>query len=78
MVSNVEAESSNAPERKESKKQKKTGPQYDCTITCLDGTVINTSVEVKFYFFSFHFSLVVVINLNFNTYLLFVFLLFLL
>lgn len=44
--SNVEGESSNSSEKKGSKKAKKSGPQYDCTITCLDGTVINASVEV--------------------------------
>ena len=52
MVSNVEAdESSNSSERKDSKKAKKTGPQYDCNITCLDGKVINTPVEVCFFCF---------------------------
>ena len=46
MGTTVEGESSNSSERKDSKKSKKTGPQYDCTITCLDGTVVNASVEV--------------------------------
>uniref|UniRef100_A0A7M5VG81 FERM domain-containing protein n=1 Tax=Clytia hemisphaerica TaxID=252671 RepID=A0A7M5VG81_9CNID len=47
MVSNVAqtGENSSAAETNSKKSKKKSGPQYECVITCLDGSVINTSVE---------------------------------
>lgn len=47
MVSNVKAESSAESPTKKNKKQK-SGSQYDCEVTCLDGTSVNVSVQVPF------------------------------